>query len=648
MPSTKTSASNRTRGKGKKRSAIESLEQAQEALNTVKISERAHTRAVTNKKPRLVEIKESKKKTPTARAEEFLNEPLEVVVQKAEERLFCGACRKFLSLKDSSLKSHFKCKMHRAATQRSTAFMTEQSALMSKIKSTTLVLPEPTLDPQIQAFRLQFTRMLLEAGISLNRSTDLRQFVEHYAFQLTSPTHLGSYIPILREHLRDELLVALKGQYVNFVFDSTTSFAETFCVTVRWLDDDLRMHTKLVSLRLFDAPFTGDQLGSILIHLILSPFFAHSHLLSGTHDSASVNCAAMRCTTLAEPLLISLSCLSHLADDLGSKLITPQLDAFVRQYHQLFAHSVKARSLFKNRFHEPYQTYSVVRWWSQYNQYRQILRLWSGIGQWLHDEQELDNSSLSALRQMLDDANMSGLIYLQLNVAFHFCKAWVEFTFKFEGDSFQADLVHDALTNLLELAGEFKANSSVAIPELDSELRTIANGDDAELSRLRLAALQMVLHAIKWWEVDVMGPNGHLKNQLPLYFACRFINPKLAYIHSPQTCVHFVETLGSCHPPLFTPIEVEEIQREMDSYRQELVHLAMNDPHTTLDWWRPRAARFPGMTRALKKIACLGQTSASCERVFSMLEQVLCSQQEVHALEDYIETYLLARYNHRH
>jgi hypothetical protein len=86
----------------------------------------------------------------------------------------------------------------------------------------------------------------------------------------------------------------------------------------------------------------------------------------------------------------------------------------------------------------------------------------------------------------------------------------------------------------------------------------------------------------------------------------------------------------------------------MDSYRQELVHLAMNDPHTTLDWWRPRAARFPGMTRALKKIACLGQTSASCERVFSMLEQVLCSQQEVHALEDYIETYLLARYNHRH
>jgi len=94
-----------------------------------------------------------------------------------------------------------------------------------------------------------------------------------------------------------------------------------------------------------------------------------------------------------------------------------------------------------------------ARWWSQYNQYRQILRLWSGIGQWLHDEQELDNSSLSALRQMLDDANMSGLIYLQLNVAFHFCKAWVEFTFKFEGDSFQADLVHDALTNLLELAG---------------------------------------------------------------------------------------------------------------------------------------------------------------------------------------------------
>jgi len=54
-----------------------------------RFQERARKRAATNKKQkqRLVDRKESKKKTPTIKVQEFLNEHLEVV-QKVEERLF--------------------------------------------------------------------------------------------------------------------------------------------------------------------------------------------------------------------------------------------------------------------------------------------------------------------------------------------------------------------------------------------------------------------------------------------------------------------------------------------------------------------------------------------------------------------------------
>lgn len=107
-----------------------------------------------------------------------------------------------------------------------------------------------------------------------------------------------------------------------------------------------------------------------------------------------------------------------------------------------------------------------------------------------------------------------------------------------------------------------------------------------------------------------------------------------------------VEALGTPATPLFTSHEVTRIKDEQESFRQDLVGYALaNDARSTLEWWKPRSHRFPAMVMALKKIACLNQTSASCERVFSILEQVLTSQQESQALGDYIEVYLMARYN---
>jgi len=309
-------------------------------------------------------------------------------------------------------------------------------------------------------------------------------------------------------------------------------------------------------------------------------------------------------------------------------------------------------------------------WWSVWEQDCQILRLWPGLCTWFIEDQDLDTKSAAALAAMLSALEVSARLYLQLAVSVHFCKPWVQFTYKFEADTFQADLVYDALQDLTRrvqgdvsqlvailrclcsifffpwFVSEFGERGSESIPELDTEFQRLAAGSAPELASCRQVASAILKPALEWWQSGVMGPAGHLKDDLPFYFNCRFISPTFASTHAADTCISMVEALGTPATPLFTSHEVTRIKDEQESFRQDLVGYALaNDARSTLEWWKPRSHRFPAMVMALKKIACLNQTSASCERVFSILEQVLTSQQESQALGDYIEVYLMARYN---
>jgi len=168
----------------------------------------------------------------------------------------------------------------------------------------------------------------------------------------------------------------------------------------------------------------------------------------------------LRCNTSTLFTSSSICAVSHLVDNLGRKLLVPELDNFMRLYHQLFSHSLRAKVRFKERFDEPYVSFSAVRWWSVWEQYCQILRLWPGLCTWFIEDQDLDTKSAAALAAMLSALEGSARLYLQLAVSVHFCKPWVQFTYKFEADTFQADLVYDALQDLTRLVQESSLRSA--------------------------------------------------------------------------------------------------------------------------------------------------------------------------------------------
>jgi len=275
-------------------------------------------------------------------------------------RLFCKACRQFLSTKHSSLEAHFNSHRHQNAKTQGAVAKGVELELATTLQNASSI-PEPTLPTDIHVFRLKFLLAILQAGVSLNRSAALRELVEQTAFKLTSSSHLANYIPILTDHLKTSLTKRLKGQFVNLAFDGTTSFAETYAVTTKWLDDNLDLHCKLIRTGLFSSALKGPQLAWLIMQAVLSPMLSDSFGISSIHDSSSVNDAAMQHINIIHQL-INLRCVSHLADNLGRKLLVPELDNFMRLYHQLFSHSLRAKVRFKERFNEAYVSFSAVRY----------------------------------------------------------------------------------------------------------------------------------------------------------------------------------------------------------------------------------------------------------------------------------------------
>jgi hypothetical protein len=175
-----------------------------------------------------------------------------------------------------------------------------------------------------------------------------------------------------------------------------------------------------------------------------------------------------------------------------------------------------------------------------------------------------------------------------------------------------------------------------------------AKGDEDKLKRLQLRCRDAVLPGIEWWKTDVIG--RYIPRDMELYAAARVFSPKFVANHPDLTELsRMIDVLGSGDKPLFYPPEVDHLKSCLPFYVQRIYEegpLAVEMP--TLKWWRRHMMIFLPMVFAVRRIAVLLQTSASCERVLSQLNQVLREQQETQMLEDALETHLMARYNRRH
>ena len=93
-----------------------------------------------------------------------------------------------------------------------------------------------------------------------------------------------------------------------------------------------------------------------------------------------------------------------------------------------------------------------------------------------------------------------------------------------------------------------------------------------------------------------------------------------------------------------TDAEVVQLVEELPNYLATADGAAIETEEDKVHWWATHAAALPNWSAAVKKILLVQPSSASAERVFSLLQNAFSKQQEA-ALEETVETSVMLRYN---
>ena len=120
------------------------------------------------------------------------------------------------------------------------------------------------------------------------------------------------------------------------------------------------------------------------------------YLLAAMHNHASTNNVAMRTISILYPSVLDIGCYSHTIDHVGEKFSTPTLYEFGVSWVSLFAHSAKARALWRTRTGRSMASYSKTRWWSRWGVYHQILVQFGDVLPFL--EQNIDLTHTTCLK----------------------------------------------------------------------------------------------------------------------------------------------------------------------------------------------------------------------------------------------------------
>ena len=95
--------------------------------------------------------------------------------------------------------------------------------------------------------------------------------------------------------------------------------------------------------------------------------------------------------------------------------------------------------------------------------------------------------------------------------------------------------------------------------------------------------------------------------------------------------------------PFLTSNEVvESLKAELPSYLASAADTS--DEVLPLEWWKRNASTLPNWSNAAKNVILMQPSSASAERVFSLLNNSFNDQQD-NSLEDYIECSIMLQFN---
>ena len=564
------------------------------------------------------------------RIAEFPNEYLE----RRDGRLFCSACKQWLSEKKSAIASHVLTEKHAKGKEEQAKDKSKQMTYKESLRARDEVSRPvgETLPFEHRAFRVEVVESFLREGIALAKLDGLRPLLEKNNYSLCSSSHMKEYIPMILEEEKLRLKKLISKKPIAIIFDGTTRLGEAIAVVVRLLDD-WTIRQVLVRLHTVAKPVTGQDLTRFLNHCLANEYQVDAeHVVAAMRDGASVNSAAIRNLKVLYPNMFDVSCFSHAANNAGRHFDFPVLERFGQYWVQLFSHSCKAKLSWKQRTSASIKTPSNTRWWSLWEVFDQVLQFFGDVKPFLESLDGVSPATVAHLLEILNDEDDLDSLRLQLAAMVDVGKHFVRLTYNLEGDG---PLVFSAYTILQEATTVFAQDHC---PLLDAVCREIAERKPAVTeAQLRAQTLQGARPAINWY---LQKFNGDLGEVVSAFRLARFFDPVVS--QSLNITPAKLDALR-VFPFLDDGNSINEMKAEVPAYLAAIQDVDLSNSAEKVRWWSQQNS-LPAWVSAVRKLLLVQPSSAASERAFSLLGACFSSEQR-RALEDLVESSIMLRYN---
>ena len=222
-----------------------------------------------------------------------------------------------------------------------------------------------TLSSAQRVYRVKVVSTFFKAGVSLNKLDVFLDLLAENGYRLAGRHPMSPFILSEEKH-------SVKGEIadmdVSVIFDGTSWPGEAVVVVTRFVSyDTWCVEQRIVRMQLLRKTMCGEELARELIGVLSTELgIPSARLLAGMRDRASINGVAMHTLKIVYPSLLDVGCFNHTIDHVRSHFVVPILDDFSSLWIGIFAHSPKARLLWREKTGRTMSTYSETHWWSRW------------------------------------------------------------------------------------------------------------------------------------------------------------------------------------------------------------------------------------------------------------------------------------------
>ena len=567
------------------------------------------------------------------RIREFKEEPF----RNSGNKLFCDACREEVSEKASVIKQHIQSKKHKSGVERLAKTKKRDVTVLEALKKydeKVHPIGEMLSDNQ-RLFRIKTMKTFLKAGVPLQKLDDFRELLEEGGYRLTSVPNMRQLIPFVRKEEEEIIKGELAGHNISVIFDGTTRLGEALAIVVRFVTADWEVKQRLVRLQLLAKSLKGEELAREIIMVLAQHYNVQNNsLCASMRDGASVNGAAMRTVKIVFPKVVDVRCFSHAIDGVGSHFNIPTVKRFLQLWNSLFTHSPATRLAWKERTGISKKSYSPTRWWSWWEVAQQVMLQFAEILPFVQDRLQTaaNKATLRNVEEMFEDGQMKLSLQLELAAVVDAGKPLVESTYILEGDGTLAWQCYEQLMviqNSIQVAN---------LPNLVALSREVSGGNLAFAQQCYQYGVAAIQPGWEYFTQTVMGAMGP---QVEIFKAARLFSPQqICQLRPVANDVDIVTSVAFLDDPAL----IANLKNELPMYLAKADGIDNDvDP---IGWWKANEADLPFWSAAAKLVLLMQPSSASSERVFSILTTTFGHLQDL-ALQDYIECSLMVQFNKR-